>query len=207
MKRSKGTAKSAINIIIGMFILSFGLTNIHSPFSISEGGVLGSILLIHHWTNIDMSIISIVLDLTCYAIAFRYFGLQFILKSLTASFVLSIFLTFWSSLPLLLDILRPYPIVAAIIAGLTVGIGVGIAMRSGVSSGGDDALAMVISKKFKVKLSYAYMFTDFTILVLSLSYIPVTRIFNSLITVTVSSFTIDKIVNFKNTPVYKTKTA
>lgn len=205
MKTNKSAQRSALNIIIGMLILSFGLVNIHNPFKISEGGVLGSILLINYWTNIDMALISITLDLICYTIAFKYFGLKFILKSLSASFILSIFLSFWNTMPMFLEILRPYPLIAALIAGLCVGVGVGLAMRSGVSSGGDDALALVISKKFKVKLSHAYMFTDFTVLLLSLSYIAPTKIFYSLITVTISSYTIDRIVSFNHS--YTTKTA
>ena len=57
--------------------------------------------------------------------------------------------------------------------------------------GGDDALALTISNATKWKLSKCYLFTDITVLLLSLSYIPVTRIIFSLVTVTISSFLID----------------
>ena len=43
------------------------------------------------------------------------------------------------------------------------------------------------------RLSRCYLFTDVTVLLLSLSYIPFQRIFFSLITVTVSSWLIDRI--------------
>ena len=46
------------------------------------------------------------------------------------------------------------------------------------------------------RLSAAYLFTDLTVLTLSLTYIPVKRIFFSLITVTLSSFLIDQVQNF-----------
>ena len=46
------------------------------------------------------------------------------------------------------------------------------------------------------RLARCYLFTDITVLVLSLSYIPVKRIAFSLITVTISSFLIDKIQDF-----------
>ena len=92
--------------------------------------------------------------------------------------------------------LSPYPLAAAVLGGIFVGIGVGLIVRQGGSSGGDDALALVISHKSRCRLSLAYLFTDLTVLGLSLSYIPVTRIVFSVITVTISSFLIDKVQSF-----------
>ena len=82
-------------------------------------------------------------------------------------------------------------LIAAVLGGLFVGVGVGLIVRQGGSSGGDDALALVIHKLTGWKLSRAYLFTDLTVLLASLSYIPVRRIAFSLVTVTVSSLLID----------------
>lgn len=76
------------------------------------------------------------------------------------------------------------------------GIGVGLVVRQEASSGGDDALALVISKLTHCKISRAYLATDLTVLVLSLTYIPVGRIAYSLITVTISSLLIDFVQTF-----------
>ena len=83
------------------------------------------------------------------------------------------------------------PLIAAILGGIFVGAGVGIIVRMGGSSGGDDALALSISRLTGWRLSRSYLLTDVTVLLLSLSYIPVTRIVFSLITVSISSFLID----------------
>ena len=82
--------------------------------------------------------------------------------------------------------LSSQPLAAALLGGLFVGIGVGLIVRQGGSSGGDDALALVISKVAKCRLSFAYLFTDLTVLALSLSYIPLNRILFSVVTVTLS---------------------
>ena len=42
----------------------------------------------------------------------------------------------------------------------------------------------------------SYLFTDLTVLGLSLTYIPLSRIIYSVITVTISSFLIDRIQNY-----------
>ena len=77
-----------------------------------------------------------------------------------------------------------------------VGIGCGLIVRQGGSSGGDDALALVISRVTGLRLSKCYLATDLSVLALSLSYIPVLKIACSLVTVTLSSFLIDWVVGF-----------
>ena len=77
------------------------------------------------------------------------------------------------------------------LAGLKAGILCSLIVRMGGSSGGDDALALSIAKWLRWPLSRAYLITDLTVLLLSLSYIPLGRIAYSLITVTLSSLIID----------------
>ena len=86
---------------------------------------------------------------------------------------------------------EPWPLAAALLGGVFVGIGVGIIVRQGGSSGGDDALALVIHQLTGWKLARSYLFTDLVVLGASLSYIPARRIAFSLVTVTVSSLLID----------------
>ena len=85
------------------------------------------------------------------------------------------------------------PLLAAVLGGLFVGAGVGLIVRAGGASGGDDALALVIAKITRCPLSRAYLATDLTVLALSASYIPLHKIACSLVTVTVSSFLIERI--------------
>ena len=47
------------------------------------------------------------------------------------------------------------------------------------------------------RLSRAYLFTDLTVLALSLSYIPIRRIVYSLATVLISSLLIDRVESFR----------
>ena len=101
----------------------------------------------------------------------------------------------WENTGYILPSFADKPLAAAILGALFVGIGVGIVVREGGASGGDDALALVISKLAKCRISKAYLATDLTVLCLSLSYIPFGKIAYSLITVTLSSFIIDKIQN------------
>ena len=63
----------------------------------------------------------------------------------------------------------------------------GLCVRIGGAPCGDDALAISLSHICKIKIEYVYMISDVTVLLLSLSYIPVRRIGFSLLTVLLSS--------------------
>lgn len=191
-----GMAKKILFIALGAAIYSFGIHNIHQRTAITEGGIIGLMLLIEHWFSISPAYITPVLDLLCYLLAFRVLGGRFIRHSLIATIAVSAFYKLWEMFPPMLPDLSAYPFAAAVCGALFVGVGVGLIIRQGGSGSGDDALALTISHVTHWRLSAAYLFTDLTVLTLSLTYIPVKRIFFSLITVTLSSFLIDQVQNF-----------
>lgn len=194
--RSLFTKKELLSIIFGCAILSFGLHNIHDQTHITEGGALGSILLLQHWFHIPTSLSSIVLDILCYGIAYQFLGKTFLLRSACSTLCFSCFLWFWEQFPYMMPNLYQKPLIGAILGGLFVGVGVGIIVRQNLSASGDDALALTIHHKTGLNIAYCYLFTDLTILCLSLSYIPLQKIIYSIITVTISSKIIDYIKEY-----------
>lgn len=192
-KIRKDTIKHYGILLLGVAILAFGLFNIHSQSNITEGGVLGMILLLKHWTGISPGITGICLDSLCYFFGYKFLGKEFLKNALVASVGFSLFYNIYEQIGYVIPDLSGKPLLAAILGGLFVGIGVGLVVRMGGASGGDDALALVISKLSGCNISKAYFATDFIVLLLSLTYIPVQKIFFSLITVTLSSFIIGRI--------------
>lgn len=188
--------KMFIPIFIGAGICTFGIHNIHQQTGITEGGVIGLMLLIEHWLGSSPAAITPILDISCYLLAFRYLGGRFIRVSILSTFSMSLFYKFWELFPPMLPDLSDYPLLCAVLGGIFVGVGVGLIIRQGGSSGGDDALALTISHLTHWRLSRAYLFTDFVVLGLSLTYIPLARIIFSFITVSISSPLIDFIQNF-----------
>lgn len=183
-------------IVLGAMIATFGIHNIHQQTGITEGGVIGLMLFLEHWLGISPAFITPVLDLTCYLLAFKYLGGRFIKISALSTLSVSLFYKLWEQFPPMLPDLSGHPLMAALAGALFVGVGVGIIVRQGGSSGGDDALALTISRVSGWRLARCYLFTDLVVLFLSLSYIPVNRIAFSLITVTLSSWLIDRVQDF-----------
>ncbi len=186
-------AKKLALLLLGAAILSFGLINIHRRTGITEGGVLGMVLLVDHHFGIPPWLVTPILDGACYVLGWRYLGWNFIRLSAVVSVAMALFLRLWQALGPVLPDLSAYPLAAALLGGVFVGVGVGLIVRQGGSSGGDDALALVIAKLTRCRLARAYLATDLTVLALSLTYIPFGRIAYSLVTVTLSSFLIDRI--------------
>ena len=182
-------------ILLGTAILSFGLHNIHSQSGVTEGGSLGMVLFLDHQFSLPPWLMTPILDGLCYLLGLRYLGWDFIKLSAMASLGMSFFYKLWESFPYVIPDLSAHPLIAAVLGAVFVGVGVGLVIRQGSSCSGDDALALVISKVTRCRISVAYMVTDFTVLALSLTYIPLRRIAFSLITVTLSSQIIDRIQN------------
>lgn len=190
------TVRKILVIILGAMICSFGIHNIHQRTDVTEGGILGLMLFFEHWLGFSPAYITPVLDLICYALALKFLGWGFIKISAISTLCVSLFFKLWEQFPPMLPDLSGHPLIAALSGAVFVGIGVGLIVRQGGSAGGDDALALTISHVFKWRLSVCYLFTDLTVLALSLTYIPAVRIAYSLVSVTISSWLVDWVQNY-----------
>ena len=171
-------------LLLGAAILSFGLFNVHSQSGVTEGGVLGTTLLLHHWFGISPGVSEFVIDVICYALGFRFLGKAFFKYAIAASAGFACFYMLWERVGPVLPDLSGQPLIAALL---------GLVVRAGGASGGDDVLALLLNKFTKLTLSKSYFMTDAIVLALSLTYIPAGRIVFSFITVTLSSFLIERI--------------
>ena len=165
---------------------AFGMYNIHAVSNITEGGVLGAVLLIEHWLHISPAFSGAVLNATCYLLGWKTLGRTFIGYSLVAAGGFSSAYWICEQFPPLWPEIAGYPLLAALIGALFVGIGAGICVRIGGATCGDDALAMSVSHLVHVPIQHIYLVSDLAVLLLSLSYIPVKRIAFSLLTVILS---------------------
>lgn len=184
--------------LLGSAVLAFGLYNIHSISDITEGGVLGLTLFLEHWCGISPAISGFVLNALCYFFAWRCLGNSFIGYSIIASGGFSLFYAIFEKFPPLFPGIAVYPLVAAVLGAVFVGVGVGLSVRAGGAPTGDDAVAMSLSKLFRMRIKWAYLISDLTVLLLSASYIPLIRLAFSLLTVCLSGQIIDLLQRFKN---------
>ena len=172
--------------ITGGGILAFGLYNVHSISGVTEGGALGLTLLLQYWLDISPAWSGLFINFCCYAFGYRTLGRRFLFWSAVSAGSFSAFYAVIERFPRVWPGLAQMPIPAALIGALFVGVGVGLCVRAGGAPTGDDALAMSLSRRFRLPIERVYLVTDLTVLALSLTYLPPSRIACSLLTVTLS---------------------
>lgn len=181
-----GTLKSILLIIIGATILSFGSYNFNYQNNVTEGGVLGLLLLLQHVFNISPSITSVVIDFSLFTIGSKFFGKKFLLYSILSTITFSSTYKIWEKIGFLVPSFTNNMLIASILAGIGVGVGVGLVVRGGGASGGDDVIALLGNKFLKLKVNHVYLATDAIVLLMSLVYLDIKQVFFSIIAVTIS---------------------
>ena len=166
--------------------LAFGLYHIHSFSGVTEGGVLGMTLLLEHWLHISPAVSGFVMNAVCYAAGWRLLGRAFIGYSAVAAAGFSLAYKIFEQFPPLWPGLADLPLAASVLGAMFVGVGAGLCVRVGGATGGDDALAMCLARVTGWDIQWIYLLSDFSVLALSVSYIPLERIGWSVLTVVLS---------------------
>ena len=177
---------NCIIILVGSIIQAIGIYNVHAISNVTEGGVLGLTLLLKQWFALSPAVTSLVLNAICYALGWKTLGKSFIAYSALSIGTYSAAYAIREQFPPLWPEIVNYPLIAAIAGALFIGIGAGICVRAGGATAGDDALAMSLNRITGWPIERIYLISDLTVLVLSLSYIPMKRIAWSLLTVVLS---------------------
>lgn len=178
--------KSCIVLVLSSAFLAFGLYHVHSLSGVTEGGALGLNLLLEYWFGISPSITNFAVSVVGYVVGYKLLGREFIIYSAVAAGSFSVFYRIFESFPHICPELYDMPLAAAVIGAVFVGVGTGVSIRHGGAVCGDDALAMSVSHATGLKIEWVYMISDLAVLGLSLTYIPLTRIAYSLLTVILS---------------------
>ena len=183
---SRLSAKNCFLALLGAAIQAVGVCNIHAYSGVTEGGVLGATLLIQHWMHISPAVSSLVLNAACYLLGWHTLGREFIWYSILAGGGFSLFYAICEPFAPLWPALVTSPMLCAVIGAVFVGVGAGLSVRAGGAPGGDDALAMSLSRILKRDIQWVYLFSDLVVLALSATYIPWQKLDYSLLTVLLS---------------------
>lgn len=196
----KDVAMRVAVCLAGSFLQAFAIYNIHSISDITEGGIFGLELLANHWLGISPAITGFLLTAVCFILGWRTFGTSFLVYSGICAAFYSCSYAVLEHLPRLFPGIGAYPLLAAVLGAVLIGLGAGVCVRVGGATGGDDALAMSLSERFHVQIRWIYLASDVTVLLMSLSYIPLKRIAWSLLTVFLSGQVINWVVAVKLPP-------
>ena len=152
--------KEYIIVALACMVMAFNTSYFFIGNKLAQGGVSGLSLIIHYLSNIDMSYLYFALNIPLIILAYIFLGKNFLLKTLFATFVLSVFLKIFASFSEPLEDI----LLAAIFGGAINGIAIGIVFYAGGSTGGIDIIAKIINKYTGIPISRILLATDFIVL-------------------------------------------
>ena len=152
--------KEYIIVALACMVMAFNTTYFFIGNKLAQGGVSGLSLIIHYLSNIDMSYLYFALNIPLIILAYIFLGKNFLLKTLFATFVLSVFLKIFASFSEPLEDI----LLAAIFGGAINGIAIGIVFYAGGSTGGMDIIAKIVNKYTGIPISRILLTTDFIVL-------------------------------------------
>lgn len=144
-KKIKAITIKYLMIIVGSALFAAGFQFFLYPNSIIVGGVSGIAMIINLLTKLPVGLLTIVLNIPLFIIAWRYFGTGFIVSSLVGMLLSSVFVDLFALLSIspTNDML-----LSCIIGGAVKGLGLGIIYYAGATTGGTDIIAKFIRLRF-----------------------------------------------------------
>lgn len=178
---------------LGNVTMAFTIFNVHVPARITEGGVLGGIVLVNKIFGLDPALVNLILNFILYFLGIFLLEKGFLKKAIYSTLIYSLTWKICDFTGPVLPSLAGLPFLAAMVGGLLLGAGCGLVVTRGGSSGGDDCLVMILDHYTFLSLSSAYFLCDLVVLILSfMVYLPVQNLFCSLLTTLISSFVVGR---------------
>ena len=163
--------KDYLFIILGLLLYGFGFTAFILPHQIVIGGLSGVGTLVYFATDglIPVAVTQYACNLLLLAFAFKIVGKTFVLRTIFGATVISLSIGIFEAIFMRLSHpLIPDVSMSAILGAILCGIGIGLCFVHNGSSGGTDIVAAMVSKVSNVSIGRTMIFTDMTIVTLSI---------------------------------------
>ena len=147
-------------VTLACVVMAFNINYFFLANKLAEGGIAGISLIIHYLTNIDIGYLYFILNIPLIILAYMFIGKDFLIKTLFATLVLTIFLKIFGNFRGPIDDI----LMAAIFGGGINGIAIGIVFYAGGSTGGTDIIAKIINKYYGIAIGKILLTIDFIIL-------------------------------------------
>lgn len=151
-------------IVLGCFLLAFGVVGFLSPNKIATGGTAGLAIVFHYLFNIPTGVLMALINIPLLAVSIKYLGKRFALKTIIAIALMVVFIDVLAEL-FHLSALSKEPLLATLYGGVVVGLGLGFIFKGGASAGGGSILAKIITSKTSYKTGTVIMILDALVVV------------------------------------------
>lgn len=153
-------------IVLGSFVMAFGVVGFLSPNHVATGGTAGMAILFNQLLPISIGSWMAIINIPLLLIGAKYLGKKFAIKTLVC--ILSIILCVdVLGKVVVLPVLSNNLMLATLYGGVAIGVGLGLIFKGGASAGGATIIAKIISIKHPVKPSSVVMVLDAFVVIAS----------------------------------------
>ncbi len=138
--------KDYLLIIIGTGLMAFAIASIYDPAGLVTGGFSGLAIMVKELTTswvpggVPLAVTNLILNVPVFLIAIWLKGFQYVVKTLFATIILSVWLYALPIMPLAQGDL----LLTALYGGVIMGAGIGMVFVAQATTGGTDLIAAII---------------------------------------------------------------
>ena len=140
---------SYILMTLGAIVSSYAVECFLVPNAILDSGVTGISIIISKLSSIQVSLLTIIINIPLVYIGYKSIGKSFLKKSVYAMIIYSLSLYYFSHF----ESVTNNMLLVSVYGGLLVGLGAGLVMKNGGCLDGIESIAIVISKKYMIPIT------------------------------------------------------
>ncbi len=186
----KDNITNIIYIILGISMASIGLKGFLLPNEFLDGGAMGIALLIQNLTNIDLSILIVLVNLPFILIGVKQVSLKFAIRSSIAIFALAILVHFIS-----FPVLTSDKLLISVFGGFFLGAGIGLTIKGSAVIDGTEVLAISVSRKSSLSVGDFIALFNIILFIIASILINLETALYSMLTYVSASKTVNFILN------------
>lgn len=159
-------------MLLGSMLLAFSYYHINFQNHLAEGGFVGLALIGKYTFDWSAALTVLMLDIPVFIAAWFFQGRRFIMNTALATGVFSLTYELCERYSPWVMNFGSNMVLAAVVSGVLTGFAAGIVLRHGGATGGDDIVALLISRLTKISVGTVFMLIDIAVLLVSLFYLP-----------------------------------
>ncbi|MEY4048898.1 MAG: hypothetical protein RL284_2449 [Bacteroidota bacterium] len=183
-------AKDFLFISSGVIMASIGLKGFLLPNNFLDGGAMGMSLLLKILTNVDLSLLIILVNLPFIMLGARQISISFSVKSSLAILLLAVLVHFISIPSITAD-----KLLISIFGGFFLGAGIGLSIRGGAVIDGTEVLAISVSRKSSLSVGDFIALFNIALFSFAILLTNIETAMYSMLTYLSASKTVDFIIN------------
>jgi uncharacterized membrane-anchored protein YitT (DUF2179 family) len=183
-------AKDFLFISSGVIMASIGLKGFLLPNNFLDGGAMGMSLLLKILTNVDLSLLIILVNLPFIILGARQISISFSVKSSLAILLLAVLVHFISIPSITAD-----KLLISIFGGFFLGAGIGLSIRGGAVIDGTEVLAISVSRTSSLSVGDFIALFNIALFSFAILLTNIETAMYSMLTYLSASKTVDFIIN------------